>query len=403
MRPPGPKWPDPLNDSTTPGRRDRDAGGTASLRQRLPLFVGGFLGPFGTIVLLPMYPELREEFNATNAEVNLAFSFYLIPFALVLIVSGTLGERWGRRRTIQITYVLFALASIAAAAAPNLPLLVAARALQGIANAFITPLLIAGLAELVPPERFGREVGIYSSFQALGGGLGPVVGGLAADTNWRLAFVGTAAVCVVLAFFPPSGEPRPSGELPSFRRLFERRLLVPGVAFFLLAAGPIGIGVVVAIGARDVFELSGTGAGAVLLFGTLSALVLGPFWGRVVDRLGTARSAVLSVAAVSCACLAMTLAQGAFSLGALWALAAGLSALTVVVFQALGADMLPENRGGGLSFLLAFRFLGHAIGPLVLVPLVDRSLDVALLLAAALGLLALGLVGLQLRTAPSTA
>lgn len=174
--------------------------------QRLPLYIGGFMGPFGTVVIVPMFPELRAEFDASSSAVSLGFSLYLIPFAALLLVSGTLGERWGRRRTVRGTYLLYAVASIGCALAPTLTVFIVARALQGVANAFITPLLLAGLAETVPAERFGRQVGIYSSFQAFGGGLGPIVGGIAADTNWRYAFWGTMAVSLVLALAPPTGE-----------------------------------------------------------------------------------------------------------------------------------------------------------------------------------------------------
>ena len=104
------------------------------------------MGPFGTVVIVPMFPELRAEFDASSSAVSLGFSLYLIPFALILLVSGTLGERWGRRRTVRGTYLLYAVASIGCALAPNLDVFIAARALQGVANAFITPLLLAGLA-----------------------------------------------------------------------------------------------------------------------------------------------------------------------------------------------------------------------------------------------------------------
>ena len=75
--------------------------GRSALIQRLPLYVGGFMGPFGTVVIVPMFPELREEFDASSSAVGLGFSLYLIPFAALLLVSGTLGERWGRRRTVR--------------------------------------------------------------------------------------------------------------------------------------------------------------------------------------------------------------------------------------------------------------------------------------------------------------
>ena len=155
---------------------------------RLSFYVGGFMGPFGATVILPMFPELRDGFNVSSQTIGWGFTAYLLPFALLLLVSGTLGERWGRQRTVRATYLLYTLASVLCAVSPNITMFLFARSLQGVATAFITPLLLSGLAEMVPPERFGRQVGIYSSFQALGVGLAPIVGGIAADTLWEAAF-----------------------------------------------------------------------------------------------------------------------------------------------------------------------------------------------------------------------
>ncbi len=365
--------------------------------ERLPLYVGGFMGPFGTIVIIPMYPELRTEFDATTSQVSLAYSLYLIPFAVFLLFSGTIGERLGRRRTVRATYLLYAAASLLAALAPNLTLFIAARALAGIGNAFITPLLVAGLAELVPADRLGREVGIYSSFQALGGGLGPVLGGIAADTDWKLAFVGTAVIAGLLALAPPPGEPRTDADaMPRLRPLLTKQMLLLGVAFLFLATGPIGIGVLVGLAARDVLELSGTVAGIVLFAGSMTSLLLGPAWGRVLDRHGPRRVGLTAIALASVSVACLSFATGAVSLALIWAVVSALTVLTVIVFQALGASLMPENRGGALSFLLSFRFLGHALGPLLLVPVIERHVNAAFLLAAALGLVPLVLVAIGL-------
>ena len=85
----------------------------------LPFFLGGFLGPLGTAVMVPMVPELREAFDASTEEVNLGYVTYLLPFAVLLVVSGTIGERYGRRRVLTITYIGFAAASLMCAFAPK--------------------------------------------------------------------------------------------------------------------------------------------------------------------------------------------------------------------------------------------------------------------------------------------
>ncbi|MEE3140347.1 MAG: MFS transporter, partial [Actinomycetota bacterium] len=119
-------------------------------RRLLPLYLCGILGPFGGSVLSPMIPELREAFNTTTATVAWGFGAYFFPYAALLLVSGTLGEKWGRARTIRIAVFLYALASLSCATGSSLWLFFGGRAAQGAVNAFMTPLLIATLAELTP-------------------------------------------------------------------------------------------------------------------------------------------------------------------------------------------------------------------------------------------------------------
>lgn len=369
-----------------------------SLR-RVALYLGGFLGPFGTVLIVPMFPELRAEYDASSSAVSLGFSLYMVPFAVALLFSGTMGERLGRRRTVRATYILYAVASLAAALAPSLAVFVGARAMQGVANAFITPLLLAGLAEMVPEERFGREVGIYSSFQALGAGLGPLVGGLAADTAWQGAFVGTAIVAALLAVVPPDGEPRAGLSAPTLRPLFNRQMVLLGLAFFSMAAGPVGVAVLVGVAARDVLELSGTTTGVILLGGALSAMALGPVWGWVLDRYGARRVAAPVILTSSGATALLAFGGAGWSLGLLWVIGGATAAFVVVVFQSLGATIVPDNRGGALSFLLSFRFLGHAAGPAIFVPMIDSATSLTFVFAGCLGLAALAATTTALRDA----
>jgi len=346
------------------------------------------MGPFGTVVILPMFPELQERFGVSREAMGWGFTAYLIPFAFLLLVSGTLGERWGRQRTVRWTYVAYTVASLLCAFAPNFAVFIVARMLQGAANAFITPLLVAGLAELVAPERFGRSLGVYSSFQAFGSVTGPVLGGVAADVDWRLAFIGTAAISAALSLFPPSGAPRESA-WPEVRALLTRPMLVLGVGAFFGAAGPLGISILVGVAARDELGLSGTRAGLLLVLGALAAMLLGPVWGRMADRLGLRYAGIVAAAGSTAiaACLAISLTPLAMSV--VWAATGGIVAFAVVALQGLGATVVPDNRGGALSFLLSFRFLGHAAGPLIWLPVFDQSVRGAFIGASLLGLVLL--------------
>ena len=353
---------------------------------RLPLYVGGLMGPFGTGIMNPMIPELRDDFGVSNDALGLGWALYLIPFAALMLVSGTLAERWGRRRTARWTFALYALVTLVAAGAPNVWVFFGARALAGALNAFFTPILLAALAESTPVQKLGEVVGVYAAFQSFGSLLAPLVGGVAADVTWRAAFVLVAAVSLLLSLFPPPGEPRREAAAAPMRPLLTRPVWLLGWAAFLAAAGPIGIGVVVGLSARDELGLSGSAAGLVLAAGPVGAMFAGRPWGGVVDRVG-ARSAGVA-AFVICSGLVAVLAgpTAALVLGLVWLVAGFTTNFIVVSVQSMAATAIEGNRAGAISFVLAHRFLGHAVGALIWLPTFSRNADAPYLGSAALGL-----------------
>ena len=86
-------------------------------------------------------------------------------------------------------YIVYAVLSLLAALAPNLGAFLVLRALQGSANAFLTPLLLAGLADEVPPRQIGRAVGTFAAVQTAAVALAPLGGGALGAIDWRLAFL----------------------------------------------------------------------------------------------------------------------------------------------------------------------------------------------------------------------
>src|SRR5437762_13914773 len=97
---------------------------------RAGLYAGGYLGPFGGGVIAVLIPELRHAFGATTAQVTAGITAYLVPFALLQVVSGTLGERFGVARTIRTAYVAYAIASLAVAATTSIGPFLVGRGLQ---------------------------------------------------------------------------------------------------------------------------------------------------------------------------------------------------------------------------------------------------------------------------------
>jgi MFS family permease len=131
--------------------------------ERAALYAGGFLGPFGGGVVTVLIPDLRDALHTTTAGAAATLTAYLIPFALLQLVSGTIGERIGLARTIRTAYVGYAAASAGVVLTSTLVPFLALRGLQGAANAFTTPLLVASLADVTPRPSLGRAGAVQRS------------------------------------------------------------------------------------------------------------------------------------------------------------------------------------------------------------------------------------------------
>jgi MFS family permease len=348
----------------------------------LPLYLGGFLGPFGGAVLAVLIPELRAAFHATTSEVTLAIPAYLIPFAALQVVSGTIGERLGRRRAVRVAYAVYAIALIGSAVAPSIEVFLATRALQGTANAFTSPLLLAGLADAVAPERRGRAVGTFAGVQAGGISLAPLLGGLAGEVSWRLAFIAPAIVAVGLMFVPPPPPSAPRESRVSFRSVFTPRMALLCTAGFAGYLGMTGLTFLVSLRADDAFSLGSTGRGLLLAAFGAAGMVFGRYGGHRSERLGPSRAAAIAAFGCALAVAPLGIAPSVVTLGLLWFFAGAMSALLWAGLNTLALEAVPANRGGAVSLFAAAKFSGTAVAPLVWLPVYHSSPALAFLVAA---------------------
>ena len=156
---------------------------------RLPFYVRCLLGPFGGNVVAVIIPQLRDAFDATAGAVAASIPVYLIPFAVLQLVSGTLGERWGRRRVVRTAYVVYAITSAAATVAPGIGAFLVTRAAAGCTNAFLTPLLLADRRPRRPARARPERAGVFASVQVAAVAMAPLCGGLLGAIDWRLVFI----------------------------------------------------------------------------------------------------------------------------------------------------------------------------------------------------------------------
>jgi MFS family permease len=358
--------------------------------RRAALYAGGFLGPFGGGVLTVLIPDLRAEFDVSTAVASAVIPAYIVPFAALQLISGTLGERFGVARTVRLAYVAYAVVSLIAAAATGFAVLLVARALQGVANAFTTPLLLAALAADTPVRRLGRTMGAFAAVQTAGIVSAPLVGGIAGHVDLRLAFLGPALAALVLALVPlPLAAAREAHpEPPSLRSAVNRRVAWLAVAAFLAYLAVTGLGFLVALHAADEFGLDATSRGLLLAGFGVAGVIAGPIAGRLVERADQGRIAVMGALACAVTVPLLGIAGTPLLLAMAW-VAAGLgSALLWTGLNTLAVEAAPANRGGAVSFIGAWKFAGNAAAPAVWLPLYSMGASAAF---AAAGITCVGI------------
>lgn len=331
-----------------------------------------------------MLPELGDTFAISPATASASLTAFLLPFAAAMLFSGTLGERWGRVRTVRTAYVVYALSCALAVLSSTWGVFLAARVLQGLSNAFTTPLIMAALAASVAPDALGRALGRYGALQAAGQTSAPLLGGLAAEVDWHLAFVGVGALALVLAVVGiPTDEgaaTRPPATLRSALRPSVLRLgVVAGVGWGALA----GAGFLVALRLADVFGLDAGPRGLVLtglgVLGILTARVVG----SAVDRIG-ARPCVVGGAVLGGVLLAAVgTVPVLWVVAALWALAGIPSQMMLVGVNTLVLGDSATRGGGAVSVVQSLRFFGASASPIALPPVYHQDPVAAFLAPAA--------------------
>src|SRR6478672_4667429 len=148
-------------------------------------------------------PAIGKEFHASVSSLQWLLTGYLVALASLILLGGALGDRFGRQRVFVIGTLWFALASLVCGAAPNIEILVAARVLQGIGGALLTPGSLAILQASFRRSDRAAAIGAWSGLGGVAGAIGPFVGGALVDgPGWRWAFllnIPVAAIVIVCA------------------------------------------------------------------------------------------------------------------------------------------------------------------------------------------------------------
>src|SRR3989440_7522058 len=148
-----------------------------------------FMVTLDNLVVTTALPVIRKDLHSGLSGLEWTVNAYTLTFAVLLLTGAALGDRFGRRLVFSIGLAIFTLASAAAALAPSIGALDAARAVQGLGGAIVMPLTLTILSAAVPAERRGLALGAWGGISGLAVAIGPLVGGaVVSGSSWHWIF-----------------------------------------------------------------------------------------------------------------------------------------------------------------------------------------------------------------------
>jgi EmrB/QacA subfamily drug resistance transporter len=349
--------------------RESDAHGAFSHRVRrgvLPLTGAAlFMVVLDNLIVASTLPSIRNSLHGSLDRLEWVLNAYILAFAVLMLTAAAIGERLGRRRVFTAGVVLFTAGSAAAALAPTLGTLIAARAVQGTGGAVIMPLTLTLLGAAYPPARRAAALGVWSAIAGGGVALGPIAGGLLTSAlSWHWIFWVNVPVGVVTAVLAPRLLDESRG----------RREPLDPVGVVLVSAGLLAV-VWTTVRANDagwasMATLGGYAAGLGLLAGFVAWSARTPHAMVPMRLLGSA---------------ALRSASGA---GLMLGLSMFAAFPMVVEFLSTVRGEGPVSSGVHTLFWTAVPMIGSPLGGRL-----GRRLGAARVMAAGLGTITVGLVG----------
>jgi MFS family permease len=363
-----------------------DGSAVAAVAQQTPSVKGALaslslamlLSSLGTSIANVGLPSLAQAFSASFQQVQWVVIAYLLAITASIVSVGRLGDLVGRRRLLLSGIALFTLASALCGLAPNLGLLIAARALQGLGAAVMMALTLAFVGDTVAKGKTGSAMGLLGTLSAMGTAMGPALGGVLIDGfGWRWIFfisvpLGLLTWLLAQRYLPEDrqGQTRRAGvdslgtlllALLRDSRLsgcLAMSLLVTTVMMTTLLVGPFYLSQTLRLTAMEI--------GLVLAVGPLIAMLAGVPAGRIVDRWGAPAMTLAGLLGMALGCCLLSMVPETFGVGGYIAPMVVIT-LGYALFQAANntavmLDVLPDQRGMVSGLLNLSRNLGLVTG-----------------------------------------
>ncbi len=348
------------------------------LRRLLPIYLGAIIGPMGGVGIITLLPVLCQVWETSIQWISLAVTFYMIPYVAFQLFSGSIAHIFNTRRTLLFGFAAYALGGILSGLAGDLYSLIAARFVQGLGAAFIAPIVLALIGEMVDPKQIGKAMGIMGVTYTGGVTMGPLVSGLLEVSfgwSWFFFFLAGLSLGIGSLYFltsRDSREPPKAGKISDalglVRQSFSRReVRFLSLAAFALFLGYIGLMTFVADFLKVSFALPSDRTGFILSMAGFFGILASPVAGLMGDRLGRVRVAYLGGTVMVGAITGLMIFDYDYrNYLFLFALFGIGSAAAWTSLNTLAVEIVPELRKPVASVYNSFKFSGYALSPLAL-------------------------------------
>jgi len=312
------------------------------VKKLLPLYIGAAIGPLGGFGIVTLIPVFVQAWAVEFGTASLSITFYMAPFIIILIFSGSIAQVFDVRKTLLFGFAVYGLGAAMCGLSPNLWTLLASRIVQGIGAGFLTPVIMALIGELVPEQHVGKAMGILGLAYTVGVTLGPLISGLIeVRYGWPWFFYFLTAIALGAGtLYAVSRDTKQPGKGEQFGLLeilpiLKQALLQPGVlclsfAAFSLFIAYIGIMTFTADHMKTSLGLPSDQIGIILSGTGFSGIIVSPIAGFLGDHLGRKK-----VFFGGCSIAILSVAMMAFSPNAF--------ASYLICFLVLGTDLAEYN------------------------------------------------------------
>jgi multidrug resistance protein len=335
-----------------------------------------------TYIVAAVLPAIADDLHEPISSVGLVASAYGLPVAILSPVFGPLSDRRGRRFALLLGLTIFVLAALACAVAPTLPVLLAARVINGVGSAILMPAAFAAAGDLPDEDARGRAIGLLSTAFPLSNVLGLPVGALATSVGgWRAPFALIAVVAIVAIVGVATSRQVSSvrtadrGYAAKFGRvLVDRKALAVMSVTMVWFAGAIGLFIYMGEFFHETYGVPTEQAGLTYVVVGVVGVVAARSSGTVIERIGARRTVLLGLTLFGSAVAVLPQVTGALPLAlavfAVWAFGTWFG---VPAMQTIVAGLSDTARGTMLAFNGSALNLGGVIGPIISGQIVDAA------------------------------